>query len=153
MSQYDTRICGNLVSQTERYNSPRLLKYCEEVLTGEELSLHASLNHGVQTMYCHAVAKRVMASEKKQVLKHLLDKHSSPVDHTHYVRVERKEWMPLEWYFLGEKLGRPPTEEDKAEYIMQKRSPSEFFRYYYFLRYPHMIQLTAEPHFPDNSRN
>jgi hypothetical protein len=139
------KVCGVSYSRAQTYS--------DIVLSPEEKHLHDSQKHTLTERFAHARAKRICNAPEKEFMKHLLNYHSAVVDQQHYVRVERKDWMPIEWHLLGEELGHKPTDLEKANYILGKKSPSEEYRYYYYFCYPGNIRITAHPHAPDKHQS
>ncbi len=60
------------------------------------------------------------------------------VDRKHYIRFQLKEWFEKQEYLLAQKLGRPPTNQEKIEDAEKNRN---FQRYSlcYVLNFPNMI--------------
>ena len=150
MSHQDATYTESEGNNSFRLNARGFSTYSHHILNPEEIQLHKDSNHGYESILAHARAKRLMSVPDKRKLKHLLNHHLILLDHPHYVRVEREDWMPMEWYFLGERLGHEPTEDEKADFILQKRSPSELYRYYYYFRFREMVRIGSQAHVPDS---
>jgi hypothetical protein len=136
-----------------RYDSQRISNYCSNVLNSDEMNLHFAQGHGSESIYAHARAKRLINEPEKIVFRHLLNHHLVLLDQAHYVRTERIEWMPFEKYALGKHLRHDPDNLELAKFILEKSSPSELYRYYYFFRFPDRVQLDRASHLPSDILN
>ena len=125
------------------YNIQTQHRYCERVLTKDEIVLHDNLGHDISERFAHARAKRVMNSSKKFALRDHLD-HCEPVDGCHYRDVECEEWFSVQKHLLGSLLKHNPSELELAEHILSPKSPSKLYRYYYYFRFPGMLKVNHE---------
>jgi len=66
----------------------------------------------------------------------------TPIDIKHYAEIQ-KHWIEVEIYYLAQKLGREPSDEELIGDFEETHNP-ERYRAFYVLKFPEKIKIPNE---------